>query len=60
MPDRDKNEQQPSPARAGSPQRDDRSDAPQDTEVESSPESDAEQSTASRPRGHTEEPDRTL
>lgn len=45
---------------APAPQRGDNRSVPPDPEVTPQNDPDAEKSTASRPRGHTEEPDRTL
>ena len=42
------------------PQRKDGRSVPPDPNVEQRTDPDAEKSTTSRPRGHTEEPDRTL
>jgi hypothetical protein len=58
MPERDKTSDQTSPAKSGSPPRGD--DVPQDRDAGGTPDEDSEASTPSRPRGHTEDPDRTL
>ncbi len=57
MPERDEHAD-PSNAKASSPRRDDER-VPQDPGLDQA-DTDREQSTTSRPRGHTEEPDRTL
>ena len=58
MPERDKNVD-PNAGPAASPRRGDDAKVPQDPDVGQS-ETDQQQSTTSRPRGRTEEADRTL
>lgn len=59
MPERDnKTSDQTSPAKAGSAPRGD--NVPQNQNAGGDPAEDSEESTTSRPRGHTEDPDSTL
>jgi hypothetical protein len=58
MPERDKSSDQSSPAKSGSPPR--RDDGARDRNASQDPAEENEQSTTSRPRGHTEDPDKTL
>jgi hypothetical protein len=57
----DRNQSEPG-SRAKTAPPSSRDDAPESErdDIEKNPEPDANRSTASRPRGHTEEPDRTL
>ena len=59
MPERDKSLDRQSPPKTA-PRRDDQSNVPKDAGTGRSEESDAEESTPSRPHGTTEDPDRTL
>ena len=58
MPERDKTSDLTPPAKSGSPPRGD--NVPQDLSADNAPDEDSEESTTSRPRGHTEDPDGTL
>jgi len=57
MPDRESTDK--NAASNPSPRTDDRR-VPQDPDVDQKTDSDAQKSTTSRPRGNTEDPDRTL
>lgn len=57
MPERDKSSDQSSRPKSGSPPRGD--NVPQDRNAGQAP-AEEEESTTSRPRGHTEEADKTL
>ncbi len=59
MPDRNQNDQKPNAKSAPPPDRARTSETERD-DLARNPDPDSESSTASRPRGHTEEPDRTL
>jgi hypothetical protein len=59
MPDRDTKSDKSAPGRQTTPHTDDQQ-APQDPDLGQQADPDSQKSTTSRPRGHTEEPDRTL
>ncbi len=59
MPDRETNSDKNAPGGA-TPHRGENRTVPPDPDLDQRNDPDAEKSTASRPRGHTEEPDRTL
>ena len=59
MPDREKRPDKHASGSPRPPRADDRN-VPPDPDVEQENDPDSQKSSASRPRGHTEEPDRTL
>ena len=60
MPEHDNKREQTPPAAAATPPRGDETDAVSDPDAAREVEADAQKSSTSRPRGHTEDPDRTL
>jgi len=60
MSDRNQSERKPDAKSAPRPDRGDQLVERPDDGIERNPEPDSDRSSASRPRGHTEEPDRTL
>jgi hypothetical protein len=59
MADRNQKDEQ-STSKTQKPARSDQPDSGRDDGIEQNPDPDSQKSGASRPRGHTEEPDRTL
>ncbi|HEU4720055.1 MAG TPA: hypothetical protein VFS59_01725 [Gemmatimonadaceae bacterium] len=59
MPDRDTKPDTNAPGSSTTPRTDDQN-APQHPDLGQQTDPDSQKSTTSRPRGHTEEPDRTL
>ena len=60
MADRNQNDPESDAKSAPRSKQGDPGDASRDDGLEKNPDPDSERSSASRPRGHTEEPDRTL
>lgn len=59
MPERDRSTDRPAPSGA-TPRKADQANVPRDAEADRKTDQDSQKSTASRPHGQTEDPDRTL